>query len=139
MNAFEAPAGSEHSVCPSREGRPSLDQQAYYLATEAGPETGHRFLVAAYETFALLSTQPQMGWPLRLGNPRLASLRVFRISGFEKMLVLYLPVSSGRRGCSGNPRLAGPGSLSAARKTAECISPVSDERARRHDSHGGAA
>jgi toxin ParE1/3/4 len=72
-----------------------LDQQAYYLATEAGAETGHRFLVAAHETFALLSTQPQMGWPLRLRNPRLAFLRVFRISGFEKMLVLYAPLSSG--------------------------------------------
>ena len=72
-----------------------LSQQAYYLAAEAGPETGHRFLVAAHETFALLSTQPQMGWPLRLRNPRLASLRVFRISGFEKMLVLYRPMSSG--------------------------------------------
>ena len=40
-----------------------LRQQAYYLATEAGVETGHRFLVAAHETFALLSTQPQMGSP----------------------------------------------------------------------------
>jgi toxin ParE1/3/4 len=72
-----------------------LDQEAYPLATEAGTETGHRFLVAARETFALLSTQPQTGWPLRLRNPRLASQRVFRISGFEKMLVLYSLVSSG--------------------------------------------
>jgi len=79
--------------------RPKADQdlrrQAYYLATEASPETGHRFLVAAHETFALLSTQPQMGWLLRLRHARFASLRVFRISGFEKMLVLYLPLSSG--------------------------------------------
>lgn len=72
-----------------------LDDQAYYLATEASPETGHRFLVAAHETFALLSTQPQMGWPLRLRHSRLASLRVFRVSGFEKMLVLYLPLTAG--------------------------------------------
>lgn len=79
--------------------RPKADQdlrrQAYYLATEASPETGHRFLVAAHETFALLSTQPQMGWRVRVRHPRLASLRLFRISGFEKMLVLYLPLSSG--------------------------------------------
>lgn len=61
-----------------------LDQQAYYLATEASPETGHRFLVAAHESFALLSTQPQMGWCVRVRHPRLASLRLFRISGFEK-------------------------------------------------------
>jgi toxin ParE1/3/4 len=77
--------------------RPKADQdlrrQAYYLAT--APETGHRFLVAAHETFALLSTQPQMGWRVRVRHPRLASLRLFRISGFEKMLVLYIPHSSG--------------------------------------------
>lgn len=72
-----------------------LDQQAYYLATEASAETGHRFLVAAHETFALLSTQPQMGWRVRVRHPRLASLRVFRISGFEAMLVLYQPLHSG--------------------------------------------
>lgn len=79
--------------------RPKADQdlrrQSYYLPTEASPETGHRFLVAAHETFALLSTQPQMGWRVRVRHPRLASLRLFRISGFEKMLVLYLPLSSG--------------------------------------------
>ena len=72
-----------------------LDQQAFYLATEASPETGHRFLMAAHETFALLSTQPQMGWLLRLRHTRLESLRVFRISDFEKMLVLYVPLPSG--------------------------------------------
>ena len=72
-----------------------LDEQAYYLAREASPETGHRFIVAAHKTFDLLSTQPQMGWRVRVRHPRLASLRVFRVSGFEKILVLYLPLSSG--------------------------------------------
>ena len=43
-----------------------LDEQAYYLATEASPEAGHRFLVAAHETFALLASQPEMGWRSRL-------------------------------------------------------------------------
>ncbi|MGO9865956.1 MAG: type II toxin-antitoxin system RelE/ParE family toxin [Terriglobales bacterium] len=72
-----------------------LRQQAYYLATEASPETGHRFLLAAHQTFALLATQPQMGWRVRVRHPRLESLRVFRVSGFEKILVLYLPLSPG--------------------------------------------
>ena len=72
-----------------------LDQHAYYLAKEASQDVGHRFLVAAHETFALLATQPEMGWHSRLKHPGLESLRVFRISGFEKMLVLYLPVESG--------------------------------------------
>ena len=39
-----------------------LDDQAYYLATQADPEVGHRFLLAAHETFSLLATQPEMGW-----------------------------------------------------------------------------
>lgn len=72
-----------------------LDDQAYYYATKEGPELGHRFLLAAHETFALLATQPQMGWRARLKNPVLASLRVFRVTGFERMLVLYRPSPHG--------------------------------------------
>lgn len=72
-----------------------LEQQAYYFATKAGRELGHRFLLAAHETFGLLARQPQMGWQAKLKNPILASLRVFRVSGFEKMLVLYHPSPHG--------------------------------------------
>jgi len=68
-----------------------LDDQAYYLATQAGSDLGHRFLLAAHETFALLATQPQIGWHPRLIHPDLASLRVFQVTGFEKMLVFYRP------------------------------------------------
>lgn len=68
-----------------------LDEQAYYFASKASPELGHRFLLAAHETFRLLATQPEMGWQARLKNPVLAALRVFRVTGFEKMLVLYRP------------------------------------------------
>jgi toxin ParE1/3/4 len=72
-----------------------LEQQAYYYSTEGTAETGHRFLVAAHETFVLLSIQPLLGWRVRLPHLRLAPLRVFRISGFKKMLVFYMPLSSG--------------------------------------------
>ena len=72
-----------------------LDDQAFYLATEAAPEVGHRFLVAAHETFSLLATQPEMGWHRRLKVDGIASLRVFRVSGFEKVLVLYQPYPDG--------------------------------------------
>jgi plasmid stabilization system protein ParE len=34
-----------------------LDDQAYYLATQANPEVSHKFLLAAHETFSLLATQ----------------------------------------------------------------------------------
>jgi toxin ParE1/3/4 len=36
-----------------------------------------------------------MGWLSRLKNPALKSLRVFRVSGFEKILILYRPVRNG--------------------------------------------
>ncbi len=72
-----------------------LDDQAYYLATQANPEVGHKFLLAAHETFSLLATQPEMGWNCRLKGPGVAPLRVFRVAGFERMLVLYRPRPQG--------------------------------------------
>lgn len=72
-----------------------LDDQAWYLATEVSPELGHRFLVAAHQTFALLAAQPGIGWRSRLPHPGLATLRVFRVSGFERVLVLYRPGPDG--------------------------------------------
>ena len=68
-----------------------LDEQALYLSQQAGAELGHRFLLAAHETFTLLATQPQIGWLGRFKHPDLASVRVFRVSGFAKMIVLYRP------------------------------------------------
>jgi plasmid stabilization system protein ParE len=68
-----------------------LEQQAEYLATYASPKIAHRFLVAAHETFAFLASEPGMGWRSKLRNPDLSQMRVFRVTGFEKILVLYLP------------------------------------------------
>jgi toxin ParE1/3/4 len=72
-----------------------LDDQAFYYATEASAELGHRFLVSAHETFSLLSTQPEMGWNPKLRLPELHGLRLFRVSGFEKILILYRPIEKG--------------------------------------------
>ena len=72
-----------------------LDDQAFYYAAEAGPEVGHRFLVSAHETFLLLSTQPEMGWNPKLRLPELTGLRLFRVTGFEKILILYRPLENG--------------------------------------------
>jgi toxin ParE1/3/4 len=72
-----------------------LNERAVYFAKEANPELGHRFLLAAHETFGLLATQPQMGWHARLRHVQLSSMRVFRITGFEKILVLYQPRGDG--------------------------------------------
>lgn len=72
-----------------------LEDQAYYLAVKAAPEVGHRFLVAAHDTFALLATQPSIGFRPRFRVRNSGSLRIFPVSGFKKMLVFYRPVSEG--------------------------------------------
>jgi toxin ParE1/3/4 len=72
-----------------------LDEQAYYYATVSSAHVGHRFLIAAHDTFVLLATQPNMGWLSRTKRPRIRHLRVFRVKGFEKMLILYLPTVNG--------------------------------------------
>jgi toxin ParE1/3/4 len=69
-----------------------LDEIADYLAGKAGLDTALRFLLEAYETFALLSTQVDMGWPCRVKHPDLKSARQFRVSGsFDKYLIFYQP------------------------------------------------
>ena len=79
--------------------RPKADQdiaeQAYYFASKATPELGHRFLLSVHETQQLLASQPEMGWAARSKIKELSGLRVFRVTGFEKMLILYLPSPSG--------------------------------------------
>jgi len=72
-----------------------LDEQAYYYATVASVDIGHRFLVAAHDTFALLATQPRMGWRSRIRHPEIKELRVFRVKAFERTLILYFPLTDG--------------------------------------------
>jgi toxin ParE1/3/4 len=66
-----------------------LDDYAGYLAEGASLDVALRFFDAAYTTFALLATQPNMGWRSKIKYPGLATLRVFRVKGFEQMLILY--------------------------------------------------
>jgi toxin ParE1/3/4 len=75
--------------------RQDLRDQAFYYATEVNQELGHRFLVAAHDTFGLLATQPEMGWNPKLQNPEVRGLRVFRVTGFERILILYRPLERG--------------------------------------------
>jgi toxin ParE1/3/4 len=72
-----------------------LDDHSDYLAKKASLDVALRFLAAARETFSLPATQPQMGWRSRLNHPRLKSLRVFRVAGFERLLILYRPLPEG--------------------------------------------
>lgn len=75
--------------------RQDLRDQAFYYAREVNPELGHRFLVSAHDTFALLATQPEMGWKPKFRHPDLEGLRAFRVTGFERILILYRPLENG--------------------------------------------
>ena len=72
-----------------------LDAQAEYLATKASSAIGHRFLFAAHQTFTLLASEPGIGWLSKLEHPHLSQMRIFRVSGFKRILVLYLPCDGG--------------------------------------------
>ena len=74
-----------------------LDEQADHLAAEAGLRTALRFLEASHETFSLIASQPAMGWPCRMRYAGLASVRVFPVKSFDKMLVFYRPAASSNR------------------------------------------
>ena len=72
-----------------------IDSHADYLAVKASAEVAARFLEAASRTFALLATQPQMGWRSRVRLRELKQLRVFRVEGFAERLIIYRPIESG--------------------------------------------
>ena len=72
-----------------------LVEQYVYLGEHAGVETAERFLMSAFESFSDLSKHPQMGVALALRDPKLAGLRKWRVNGFEKFLIFYLPRDKG--------------------------------------------
>ena len=84
---------SSYSVKPR--AATDLDEYADYLSQEAGLEVAIQFLNSAQVTFALLADYPNMGWPARLKHPELKRLRVFRVTTFENMLILYRPLANG--------------------------------------------
>lgn len=72
-----------------------LVEHYVYLGEHAGLQTAERFLANADASFADLSRNPGLGSPLSLGSPKLAGLRKWRVPGFEKFLIFYLPRPDG--------------------------------------------
>jgi toxin ParE1/3/4 len=68
-----------------------IDGLALYYAEQAGIETATRFLLDVRRTCEMLADHPRMGWPCWLRNPRLAAIRVFPLSEFERILVFHRP------------------------------------------------
>jgi toxin ParE1/3/4 len=69
---------------------------AVYLAEESGSDDlVFRFLDAAEASFEQLAAMPEMGATREYLDPALASVRMWRITGFESYLVFYRPVPNG--------------------------------------------
>ena len=56
-----------------------MDEIADYLAGEAGLDIALQFLAEIYETFGLLATQQQIGWPYKVRHPQLVTARTIRV------------------------------------------------------------
>jgi toxin ParE1/3/4 len=71
-----------------------LIAHAVYLADQ-NLDVADRFLEATEQTVNQLLKMPKMGklWPVR--HPRLTGIRSWRVKGFVKILVFYLPMSDG--------------------------------------------
>ena len=72
-----------------------LVEHFVYLADNAGIDTAERFLLSAEKSFNDLCQHPQMGAPLTLRSAKLTGLRRWPVSGFENILIFYLPRRAG--------------------------------------------
>lgn len=72
-----------------------LVEDYVYLAEHAGIGTAERFLASVDESFRDLASHPEIGTAVSLGDPKLTGLRKWRVNGFEKFLIFYLPRGDG--------------------------------------------
>jgi toxin ParE1/3/4 len=75
--------------------RRDLDGHILWLRAEADAETAIRCARAAIDTFGKLAGSPNIGPPVPSINRRLANIRKWKINGFPKMLIFYLPSKEG--------------------------------------------
>jgi len=72
----------------------SIIEQANWIAEES-PDAAFRFFEAVDESFALLLKNPEMGRQYQSVSRRLAEIRIWRVSGFERILIFYRPHQEG--------------------------------------------
>ena len=82
---------SRHRVVIRREARRDMVRYYGWLAETAGIDTAERFLSAADRAFDQLAHEPKLGAPAGSRNARLALLRKWRIEGFRRTIVFYIP------------------------------------------------
>src|SRR5258706_5060223 len=67
-----------------------------YLA-ETDEAVAQRFLDACDETFLFLAANRHVGSPHKFESAKLSEVRMWRINGFEKYLIFYVPTQNGVR------------------------------------------
>lgn len=75
--------------------RRDLIDHFVYLADNADLSVAERFLTSTEASFNELAANPLIGSPLALNSPRLASLRKWRVKGFDNLLIFYMPLPDG--------------------------------------------
>ena len=74
--------------------RRDIREVADYIAAD-NLDASDRFIDEAHSAFELLAKMPLMGSARRFRREALKGLRVWRIAGFEKYLVVYRPQRAG--------------------------------------------
>src|SRR5258708_4181755 len=68
--------------------------QFAWLAEQGGVEVARNFLRAAERSFRDLAEMPAMG-PVKMHEGKFAGVRMWRVSGFENVLIFYRPLQDG--------------------------------------------
>ena len=69
----------------------SISEQAEYLGREGGFSLAARFIEAVQETTEQIRQMPFLGFTREFRNSKLQNVRVWRVKGFEKYLIFYVP------------------------------------------------
>ena len=75
-------------VQKTRQARADLVEIAAYIG-EDNPEAAERFLAAVAATFDFIASMPSVGRAYRVQSPAAEGMRVWRVQGFERYLILY--------------------------------------------------
>jgi toxin ParE1/3/4 len=80
-------------VLKMSQARADLIAIADYIA-EDNPEAAQAFFDAAEAAFDFIASMPSVGRAYRVQSPRAEGMRVWRVEGFERYLILYRVVES---------------------------------------------
>lgn len=69
-----------------------IDEQAEYLAVQAGLAMGLHYRNAIHQSLLVLAQHPELGSRFRASNPRLQDLRCWRVRGFAEHVLFYYVV-----------------------------------------------